>query len=105
MTTTSKRLSGPAALTTSAATKYTCPGATVAVVRRIRVNPSDGSGSYTFTMSIGASAAATQLYSAYPVPATGLDIWGPFSLAPGDIIQAFGSNTNLTLEIDGTETA
>jgi hypothetical protein len=104
-TTTSKRLAGPAALTTSAATKYTCPAATVAVIRRIRVDNPGGGSTHAFTLSIGADAVGTRLYDALSVPAGGVDIYGPFSLAAGEIIQAFADNTALVLEIDGTETA
>ncbi len=105
MATTSKRLFGPALLTNAAATKYTCPASTVAVIRRMRVSNPSG-GSVNFTLSIGADAAGTRLYDAVPIPAASyLDIWGPFTLAATEIIQAFGSTTSvLVLEIDGTET-
>ncbi len=103
MPTISKRLAGPAALTTSAATKYTCPALTIAVIRRMRVSNPSG-GALTFTLSIGVDAAGTRLYDAVSVPAnSGLDIYGPFTLAAGDIIQAFGSGTALVLVADGTE--
>lgn len=105
MATTSKRFSGPAQVSNAAATKYTCPASTVAVVRRIRVsNPSINP--VQITMSIGADAAGTRLLDNVPVlPCSGLDIYGPFSLAEAEIIQAFASANNvLVLEIDGTET-
>lgn len=105
-TTTSKRFSGPAQLSNAAATKYTCPASTVGVVRRMRVsNP--GAVAVNFTLSIGADAAGTRLYDAVSIPAAGsLDIYGPFSLAAAEIIQAFASVASvLVLEIDGTETA
>ncbi len=106
MATTSKRFFGPAQLTNAAATKYTCPGSTVAVIRRMRVSNPTGSA-VPFTLSIGADAAGTRLYDGVSIPAASyLDIWGPFSLAAAEIIQAFaGSNSALVLEIDGTETA
>ncbi len=106
MATTSKRLFGPAQLTNAAATKYTVPGSTVTVIRRMRVsNPT--AGAVTFTLSIGADAAGTRLYDAVSIPAASyLDIWGPFSMAAAEIIQSFASaNSSLVLEIDGTETA
>lgn len=105
MATTSKRFSGPAQVSNAAATKYTCPAATVAVVRRIRVsNPSINP--VQFTLSIGADAAGTRMYDNVPVlPCQSLDLYGPFSLAAAEIIQAFASSNNvLVLEIDGTET-
>jgi hypothetical protein len=104
-TTISKRLAGPAALTTSAATKYTAPALTTTVIRRGRVSNPSG-GALTFTMSIGADATGTRLYDAVSVPAGGgLDIFGPFTVAAGEIVQALGSGTALVLELDGTETS
>lgn len=105
-TTVSKRFFGPAQLTNAAATKYTCPALTVAVIRRMRVSNPTG-GAVTFTLSIGADAAGTRLYDGVSIPAGGaLDIWGPFSLAATEIVQSFaGANTSLVLEIDGTEAA
>lgn len=106
MATISKRLFGPAQLTNAAATKYTCPGSTVAVIRRMRVSNPTG-GAVTFTISIGADAAGTRLYDAVSVPAGGaVDIWGPFTLAAAEILQALASaNTALVLTVDGTETS
>jgi hypothetical protein len=104
MATVKKRLAGPALVTNTAATKYTCPALTTAVIRRIRVdNPS--AGAVTFTMSIGADAAGTRLFGATSIPAnSGLDIWGPFTLAAAEIVQALAGTTNvLTLTIDGEE--
>lgn len=103
MATISKRLSGPALLSNAAATKYTCPPSTVAVVRRGRVSNPTGSPA-TFIMSLGADATGTRIYNE-SIPANGsLDIYGPFSLAAGDIIQAYsGTNNALVLELDGTE--
>jgi hypothetical protein len=105
MATTSKRLFGPAQLTNAAATKYTCPALTVAVIRRMRVSNPTG-GAVTFTISIGADASGTRLYDAVSVPAGGaVDIWGPFTLAAAEILQALASaNTSLVLTVDGTET-
>ena len=104
MATVAKRLYGPASLTTSAATKYTVPGATSAQIKRIRVDNPGGGVARAFTLSIGADAAGTLLYDAVVVPPGGLDIYGPFNLATGEIVQAFADNVALVLEIDGTET-
>ena len=105
-TTVSKRLAGPAQLTNAAATKYTVPAATTTVIRRGRVSNPTG-GAVPFTMSIGADAAGTRLYDAVSIPAGGsLDIFGPFTLAATEIVQAFASaNASLVLELDGTETS
>ncbi len=105
MATISKRLAGPASLTTSAATKYTCPASTITTISRMRVSNPSG-GALTFTLSIGADAASTRLYDGVSVPAGGaIDTRGPFTLAAGDVIQAFGSGTALVFEINGYEAA
>lgn len=102
---TFKRLYGPAALTTSAATKYTVPGATTAVVRHIHVqNPSGGA--VTFTLSIGANAAGTRIFDALSIPATSeRSFWGPYTLTAAEVIQSLASSTALVLVIDGEEWA
>jgi hypothetical protein len=104
MTVLNKRLAGPALLSNTAATKYTCPASTVAVIRRGRVSNPSGSAA-TFTMSIGADATGTRLYDAVSIAAGGsLDIYGPFTLAAAEIVQAFSGTTNvLVFELDGTE--
>lgn len=87
----------------AAATVYTCPAATIATVQRARVSNPDSSD-HTFTLSIGNNAAGTQLYAGVTVKAnSGYDIWGPFTLTAGEIIQAFGSSTNLVLTVNGIE--
>lgn len=102
MTTTPKRLFGPAALTTSAATKYTSPAAG-AQIKRIRVDNPGGGVTRTFTLSIGADAVGTRLYDAISVPPGGIDIYGPFTLGNAEIVQAFADNTAVVLTIDGAE--
>lgn len=101
---TPTRLFGPAQLGNTAATRYTCPGSTIAVMKRMRVSNPTGAP-VNFTLSIGNDAAGTRLYDGVVVPAGGaLDIYGPFTLAAGNIVQAYGSTNNaLVLEIDGTE--
>ena len=105
-TTISKRLFGPAQLTNAAATKYTCPALTIAVIRRMRVSNPSGNA-VAFTLSIGNDAAGTRLYDGVTIPANGsLDIWGPFTLAASEVVQSFaGTASVLVLEIDGTESA
>lgn len=95
------RLYGPAALTTGAATKYTAPAATLAVVRHVHVSNTSG-GALTFTMSIGADAAGTRLFDAYSIAAGAvLDYWTYHTLQPTELIQALGSGTALVITIDG----
>jgi hypothetical protein len=104
MADTLKRLSGPASLTNSAATVYTVPGATVAVIRDINVANTTGSAA-TFTLSIGADAAGTRLFSAVSVPANStLQRTGSVVLAAGETLQAYsGTNAALTLTVSGVE--
>lgn len=78
---------------------YTAQSTTV--IQRGRVSNPTGSP-LTFTLSLGVDSAGTRLYASTVVPAlSGYNIYGPFTLAPGDIIQAFGSSTALVLELSG----
>lgn len=97
-------MAGPAQVSNAAATKYTVPASTIAVVRSVHIqNPS--ASAVTFTLSIGADAAGTRLYDAYSIPAnTALEIFVYWVLAAAEIIQALaGTNNILTLTIDGEE--
>lgn len=98
------RLHGPALVTNAAATKYTVPALTKTVVRHIHVSNPTG-GAVTFTLSIGADAAATRIFDAYSIAAGSvLDHFGIYVLSVGEIIQALsGTNNVLTLTIDGDE--
>jgi hypothetical protein len=102
MARTPSRLAGPALVSNAAATKYTVPGSTTALVRSIHVsNPS--ASAVDFTLSIGADAAGTRLYDAYAIPAdTAKTFWSYHVLQAAEIIQAFaGTNNILTLTLDG----
>lgn len=105
MTTKNLRLAGPALLTNAAATKYTAPSATVTKISHIHVENPSGGSTVNFTMSIGTDAAGTRVYDAYPIASgTVLSIFVNFVLQPAEIVQAFGSTTNiLTLTLDGQE--
>lgn len=76
----------------------------VTVVRKIHLNNTDNSAR-TATVSIGADAAGTEIATAKSIPANDfIDIWGPFTLAAGEVIQAFASLTSVvTITIDGYE--
>jgi len=104
MTTTNKRLAGPALLTNTAATKYTVPASTVAIVQHIHVENPTGSP-VTFTMSIGTDAAGTRIYDVFSIGAGQvLDTFCKYVLQPAEIIQAFAGTTNvMTLTLDGQE--
>jgi len=63
-----KRLAGPALVATGPTTIYTVPALTKTILRYIQLsNPS--ASPVTFTLSIGADAAGTRLWSAYSIPA------------------------------------
>jgi hypothetical protein len=98
------RLHGPAQVSNAAATKYTVPALTKTIVRHVHIqNPS--ASAVTFTMSIGADAAAVRLFDAYSIAAgTVIDHFCYYVMAVGEIIQALaGTNNILTLTIDGDE--
>jgi len=98
------RLAGPAQVSNAAATKYTVPALTKTIVRHIHVQNPSGAA-VTFTMSIGADAAATRIFDAYSIAAGSvLDHFCYYVLTVAEIIQAFaGTNNILTLEIGGDE--
>jgi len=101
---TPKRLAGPALVSNAAATKYTVPASTKTIVRHIRVNNTSGMAA-TFTMSIGADAAGTEVMTGKSVPANDLqDYYVYFVLEAAEVIQALsGTNNVLNLTIDGDE--
>jgi hypothetical protein len=96
------RLHGPAQVSNAAATKLTVASNEKVVVRHIHVyNP--GAGTVNFTASIGADAAATRIFDAYPVAEdVPLDHWCYYPMDEAEILQALGSvNNQLTLTISG----
>jgi hypothetical protein len=99
-----KRLYGPAQLAAAAATIYTVPAGRVAVIRNIHVvNPT--AGDLAFTVSIGADAAATRIFSAQASLAEDCyDSFAPFVLTAGEVLQAWASAAaSLTITVDGEE--
>lgn len=99
-----KRLSGPAPVSNAAATKYTVPALTKTIIRHIHVE-NTAAGIVNFTASIGADAAGTRIFDAFPIAAsTLLDHSCYYVLEVGEIFQAFASvNNQLVLTIDGDE--
>lgn len=99
-----KRLHGPAQVSNAAADKYTVPASTLTVVRHIHVSNPSGSA-VTFTLSIGADAAAVRLFDAYSIAANSiLDHPCYYPLAAAEKIQALaGTNNVLVLTISGDE--
>jgi hypothetical protein len=98
-----RRVHGPAAITAAAATKYTVPTGMKGTLRYMRYQNTNA-GPVTFTLSIGADAAGTREWDAYPVPAGGYIDWYPIlSLVAAEIIQAFASVAQGTLTLDVDE--
>lgn len=99
-----KRMAGPAQVSNLATTKYTAPANRRGIVRHIHISNPSGSA-VTFTMSIGADAAAVRIFDAYSIAAnTVLDHFCYYVVEAAEIIQAFAGTTNiLTLTIDGDE--
>lgn len=104
MADTLKRLAGPVALTTSAATVYTVPGSTTTTVRNIHVCNETGTGA-TFTLSLGTDGAGKRLYKAVNIPANdSLDVGLSLVLSAAEVLQAYsGTGSTLTLVISGVE--
>jgi hypothetical protein len=104
MSTKNLRMSGPALLTNAAATKYTAPAGTVAIIQHIHVENPTGTAA-TFTMSIGTDAAGTRVYDVFSIGAGQvLDTFCKYVLQPGEIVQALsGTNNVMTLTLDGQE--
>ncbi len=100
------RLAGPAALTDSAATVYTVPALTSAVMRNIHVTNETGT-TRTFTMSIGTDGAGKRVFYAVPVlPGDPFDWSGNIPMVAAEVVQAYASAASaLTLVVGGIETA
>lgn len=96
------RFHGPALVTNAAVTKYTVAASQKAIIRHIHVqNPS--ASAVTFTMSIGADAAATRIFDAFSIGAGQVfDHFCYYVADAAEVIQALaGTNNILTLTIDG----
>lgn len=105
MADTAKRLYGPAQLTASAATLYTVPASTTAILRYIRIVNTAGSDR-SVTLSIGTNAADKQIFPTMWVPANGAIDWSGFiPMTETEIIQGLASAASaLTVVIAGVET-
>lgn len=104
MADTLKRLAGPTLATTSAATLYTVPGATQAVIRDIIVCNESGS-SATFTISIGTDGAGKRLYKGATLAAgSTFQQTGSIILEATEIIQITASANNaIVVTLNGLE--
>lgn len=109
-----KRLVGPAQIATGPTTVYTAPSyipnTLVTLIRQIHVsNPS--ASPVTFTLSIGADAAATRLWTTYSIPAAAAgvtdsvrEIFLYIPMTSGEILTlSAGTNNVLVIVITGDE--
>lgn len=97
-----KRLAGPLSITGAVATRYTVPASTQTIIRHIHVDNTTA-GALTFTMSIGADAAGTEIFTAFSVAANSVfDHFCYYVLVAAEILQA-GASGVLALTIDGDE--
>lgn len=109
-----KRLVGPALVATGPTTVYTAPTyvptGLVTVIRQIHVsNPS--ASPVTLTLSIGADAAGTRLWSGYSIPAAAAgvtdsvrDIFCYIPMTSAEILTlSAGTNNVLDITITGDE--
>lgn len=96
------RAHGPAQVSNVAATKYTVPAGLRFILRHVHIENPSGAA-VTFTMSIGADAAATRLFDAISIAATSaVDYYFYIPLAAAEIIQALsGTNNVLVLTLSG----
>lgn len=105
MTDTIARLVGPKTLETSTTAQYNSTGKTVTVLEIHLSNPT--AGAINFTMSIGADAAGTRCYDAYPIPGGQVITLPVFKvLVSGDganAICAHASASGLVCTISGVE--
>ena len=104
MARTPKRLAGPLLVTNSAVTRYTVPAVTKTIVRHIHVSNPSGS-IVTFTLTIGADAAAVRLFDAFSIPATSvLDHFCYYVVEAAEVMQTNAGTTNvLVFTMDGDE--
>jgi hypothetical protein len=95
------RLFGPALLTAAAATKFTGPAGITTRVLHMHFNNEDTSAR-TVTVSVGADAVGTELFTTFSIAATSVyDYYPVLVIAAAEIIQAFADVTlkvNLTIE-------
>jgi len=105
-----KRFYGPALIATGPTTVYTVPALTKTIIRWIHIsNPS--ASPVTFTLSIGADATGTRLWSTYSIPAAAAGVTDSVRDIPiYEIMDAAeiltlsaGTNNILNITISGDE--
>ena len=107
---TAKRLVGPALIATGPTTVYTVPALTKTIIRQIHISNPSGAA-VTFTLSVGADAAATRLWQTYSIPAAAAgvtdsvrDIFMYLIMDAAEILTlSAGTNNILNIVITGDE--
>jgi hypothetical protein len=104
MADTAKRLSGPTQLGTSATTQYTVPASTTAIIRSL-LACNTTANQVKLTVSIGADAAGTRIFSERVIaPRETFEYHGFIVLTAAGILQAYADTaTALTLTVSGVE--
>jgi len=110
MARTPKRLYGPAVIATGPTTVYTVPALAKTIIRQIHLSNPSGSA-VTVTLSIGADAAGTRLWSTYSIPAAAAgvsdsvrDIFMYLIMDAAEILTlSAGTNNILVVVITGDE--
>src|SRR5664280_1745442 len=104
MADTGKRMAGPAFLTGSAATLYTVPASTSAILRYLRLT-NTSEAAVDVTLSVGADSAATR-FLAVTVPANSAVDWtGMIPLATTELVQGkAGTASAVSVILAGVET-
>jgi len=105
-----KRLVGPALIATGPTTVYTVPANTKTILRHIHISNPSGAA-VTFTLSIGADAAATRLWQTYSIPAAAAgvtdsvrEIFVYIPMEETEILTlSAGTNNILNITIGGDE--
>ena len=101
---------GPALVATGPATVYTVPAGTKTIIRQIHVSNPSGAA-VTLTVSVGADAAGTRLWSAYSIPAAAAgvtdsvrDIFMYLVMEATEILTlSAGTNNILDIVVTGDE--
>jgi hypothetical protein len=110
MARTPKRIVGPAQIATGPTTVYTVPALTKTIIRHLHVSNPSGSP-VTLTLSIGADAAATRLFSTYSIPAAAAGVtdsvreiyWYQVMDAAEILTLSAGTNNILVISITADE--
>jgi hypothetical protein len=105
MADTAKRLAGPLQLATAAATVYTVPALTTAIIQNIHAMNTTALDK-NLTISVGVDAAGTRIFDTLLVPARGyLDQNIFLVMAAAEVLQAFSDVAGITLTVSGVEVA